>query len=223
MIVLRNAFDKLKSGIKKLGHHVMAGISRFFKNLPNNIHKLILHRGEKEKLFSELSSEEKEDIYRKVYDFEENNENYKILKSLVKEYWKRLGPIENDPKLMKVLYENCPTLLHLVHWQTIEEYVCDFYQNSGEKYSEILFMYGGTLVFLYDFDKNFWSVQDWTYNPKKEWTFDSKLLFKIIARYFDPEHDAVYKHFLDSCSEKTRQLLIEESEYWKKKLENINL
>ena len=108
--------------------------------------------------------------------------------------------LEGTPDRVLGLIKRCfPSFLGLAEPEIITEYRED-YINSKEcpgDYAEILFTFGEELVYLWDFDKESWFVQDRTYNPMKEWKINGSIL-KAIRENFDPLKNPLLQKRVDA-------------------------
>lgn len=105
------------------------------------------------------------------------------------------------------IYKYFPSFQGLCLPNTINEYRKDYISTDDGDWSEILFLYGGELVYIWDFDRNSWYVLDKTYVPKKEWKIEgTKNLFKVLLSSFDREKDELLNRRLESLKEKDENL-----------------
>lgn len=109
--------------------------------------------------------------------------------------WDLLDKLSNDNKMF--IWKNFPSFLIVAKPDQIYAYRQDFISKSNEDYSEILFTFGNELVYLWDFDKKYWSVQDRTYSPKKEWRIEGDIL-DGIKHTFDPKNNQLLQKRIEA-------------------------
>ena len=119
--------------------------------------------------------------------------NFRILKSV---------PEEGQ----KFIWKCFPSFMVLAKPEEIRSYREDYMSDPSAKgagdYAEVLFTFGNELVYLWDFDRKAWYVQDRTYNPRKEWRIKDNDLFGAIEINFDPKYNKLLANRLDAWDNK---------------------
>lgn len=173
-------------------------LAKLFKHISKNNNKINPsndHSKSVEKRFSDVP------VHANMGDYLLNIPEYGKLLALFKYNHEILKTFPEENK--KLLWKIFPGYLVVANGEEINGYRKDYMKeksNPGD-YSEILFMYGNELVFLYDFDRKAWYVQDRTYNPKKEWKIADGKLFDYILDMFDPKNDELLKRRIDKWKE----------------------
>lgn len=78
-----------------------------------------------------------------------------------------------------------PGYMNLLSIEKIAEYRKDSIKNRRDDYSEILFMFGGKLVFGYNFSEQYWFIRSKTKNIDKAWKIKSGNFWKAITYTFN--------------------------------------
>ncbi len=166
---------------------------------PSNEHDIEHTSGEllKERKFSDIPETTFED-YCKVIP------GYKNLAYLNTINLETLKDYDYDWKRFIWMY--FPSFLVVASPNEITEYRNDYLSDENpQDYSEVLFMYGNELVFIWDFDRKAWYVQDKTYKPMKEWRIGDgrnakEDLKKALINFCDPSKDELLKHRIEATS-----------------------
>ena len=169
----------------------------------------------KEKEFSDVPLDADIEEYCKVIP------GYKDLLTLQAMNFEILKGLNKDQK--EVIWKLLPSFLVIAGPKTIREYRED-YMNAKEcsgDYAEILFSFGNELVYLWDFDRKKWYVQDRTYSPHKEWTFPNEYLLGAIAEAFNPDKNELLRHRVGRGNDKAPEEWTKFAESYCKLLLNL--
>jgi hypothetical protein len=197
----RNVVNWSKGVISKIGqllNNVLVGIKNFAKHIKGggkevkeHTAKMGEHGKNLERAFSDVPIKADFNQYCKAIPDYANLYALKKFNNTI---------LEGTPDKVLGLIKKCfPSFLGLVEPEVITEYRED-YINSKEcpgDYAEILFTFGEELVYLWDFDKQSWYVQDRTYNPRKEWMISRRIL-EALKINFDPSKNQLLQSRLES-------------------------
>lgn len=178
----RTVIDALKNFAKKFKH--------FIAGKPTKEHETN-HTESKQKSFSDLSLNSDFNVYSKVIP---GYSELVALSEIGKDMFKKQQiPANVGDNIFKYF----PSYFGVVDPETINKYRKDYIDNNNGDWAEILFLYGGELVYVWDFDKNSWYVLDKTHTPVKEFKLVNNNIFLTILQNFDPEKDNVLKMRLE--------------------------
>lgn len=143
----------------------------------------------------------------------EYNKLYK-LKSLIE---KEISSDEEFTNDFKRLYNSSfiPGYMDLLSVEKITEYRKDSIKNGKDDYSEILFMFGGKLVFGFNFSKKYWFIRCNTRNMSKSWKIKEGDFWNAVSYTFTTFDKNKLKYNFSEDTEKDLdyyiQLLIQET------------
>ena len=172
--------------------HVVWGIQAK-RHRSNDVHEKTVA---KEKSFSDVPLTD---------DFSEYCKAIPRYKDLAGFYSWNHKSMKDLPEKVKVfIYKGYPSFFGLETPEKITEYRKDYMQSKEAPgdYAEILFTYGGELVYVWDFDKQCWYVQDRTYTPQKEWMIKGDVL-DALRIHFDPKKNPLLEQRIKVWEEKT--------------------
>lgn len=105
--------------------------------------------------------------------------------------------------------------MNLLSVEKITEYRKDSISNEKDDYSEILFMFGGKLVFGFNFSKNYWFIRCNTKNINKSWKIKEGDFWNAVSYTFTTFDKNKLKYDFSKDTEKDLdyyiQLLIQET------------
>lgn len=164
-------------------------IKHFIKGTPVKEHTGDHKEEPREKQFSEVPKELDFQGYCKVIP------GYKELCALSSMNFRVLEKL--SPENRKFIWKNFPSFLVVANPETINKYREDFREKYGQDYSEIMFVYGNEIDFVWDFDKEGWYVRDHTYTPLKEYKISNNDILGAIKVVFDPSKNPLLKARVD--------------------------
>lgn len=136
------------------------------------------------------------------------------LKSLIE---KEISSDEEFTNDFKRLYNSSsiPGYMNLLSIEKITEYRKDSISKGKDDYSEILFMFGGKLVFGFNFSKNYWFIRCNTRNINKSWKIKEGDFWNAVSYTFTTFDKNKLKYNFSKDTEKDLdyyiQLLIQET------------
>lgn len=145
------------------------------------IHNVIDHS--QEKSFSEVPRDAKFRDYCKSIP---GYEKLEVLKIINLEILKNLSTEKR-----KFIWKYFPSILTVSSPEEINSFRDDNINSPEPKngdYAEVFFAYGNELVFIWDFDRKGWFVQDLTYSPFKEIKIEDNDILGYLKNYaFNPK------------------------------------
>lgn len=186
---MTNMLKSLGTKLKSIGHYIKG-------KAISAIHLMKIHKNNpSEKHFSDISQNQLVTELPKGYNY------LNAIRVVSNIYNVKVMGLETIKHFQKVF----PTLDGLVPPDKIKEFREDFKKDSNGKqdFSEIIFIYGEELVYLYDYKNSYWFARDTTYKPMKEYFIgDSKAAFKSIAGAFDTEKDEILRNRINVLENK---------------------
>ena len=177
---------------------IVTKIKHLIKGTPTSDHEPVQHADslDRERAFSDVS------LDADIYEYMKVIPGYKELIKLNVINNNILNGMRDED--VELVWKLLPSFLSVSSPNKINKYRED-YMNSDEKpgdYAEILFTYGNELVYLWDFDRKAWYIQDRTYNPSKEWKIEKGDILSAIAMNFNPEKNELLKYRIGKDSDR---------------------
>lgn len=188
MIILRDKefsfLGSILGKLKTVGHYISGKISQLFHKNSDKSH---LQEAKKE-----VISEQKS--FSDIYDYSDLIPGYYTLwtaNDVCRDAIAKLDIVSSSSDL-KIFMEEFP-YISIMSPNTIDRWRQDYKNDGDGDWSEIIFMYGTELTYIWDFERKNWYVKDSTYNPAKEFYIGSneKSIVQNIINSFDPEKDTV--------------------------------
>ena len=179
-------WQKLKDLAKRFKHPVTGKPTKGYD---------IKHK-ETTKNFSDVSLNADFSEYSKKIPF------YELLTNLAAVEKKILKMQNTSEDEIDFIYKYFPSFQGLCDPETINLYRKNYIKSENKDFAEILFAFGGELVYVWDFDNNSWHVFDTTYSPSKGWELTSKNIFESLRQTFDENENELLKNRLKTVEDK---------------------